>query len=43
VPVLAHDRAGHLAELKAIADQAGAFVDATRALNTVRAYAADCH
>lgn len=34
-------RAELLAELEAIADQTRAFVDATRAPNSVRAYAAD--
>jgi hypothetical protein len=39
--VAAPERAGLLAVLEAIAEQARAFVDATRAPNTVRACAAD--
>src|SRR6266852_6136294 len=39
--VAIRDQASLLAELEAIADQTRAFVDATRAPNTVRAYAAD--
>ena len=36
------DRSEFVAPLEAIAEQTRAFVDATRAPNTVRAYAADC-